>query len=693
MMMAGGIIILLVSLILASTWVTDQQVRKVLIEQGKQATLNLSRNSTLALLYDSTENAEMAIQATLSFPGVRAVHIYRADADLFYSSEANLQNDSLNTRMNTRINLTSINITDKPQIFNEDDNHWHFLAPVLIEPDNPSLQEQLFNILPGEAEKTIGYVLVTSSKESLKTIGNDILLSNAIIALIIGFLLILVSQRAIKRLTQPLYLISDVMKKTEQGEYAPHIDAKGTLEVHHIAEAYNRMISALAERDEKLREQNTHLEKQAVHDHLTGLINRIGFEQALKLAIGECKTMETQHALCYMDLDKFKIVNDSCGHNAGDELLQNVSKIFKQHIRKDSDSLARVGGDEFALILKNCSIEKAQTIGESICKDIENYRFHWNGNVFSIGVSIGITQLDNTAASLRDVISKVDSACYIAKERGRGQIHVIHPDDEDLKNLGRETKIANKIIDYLENNKFEIFCQPIKHLSNKNSESQQYEILLRMKDEDGRNIPPGKFISSAERYNLITRLDHWVLSQTLMQLSNNSHFIHTPGMCTINISADSLNDDTFSHFINQQLNDKNINPGLICFEINEIAAISNISNTINFVQNIHKLGCRVMLDNFLSSSSSFSHIKNMNIDYLKINGDLFKDFTHNPISHAMVKSINEIAHILNIETIAEHIETDESLKEATSMGIDYAQGYIIGRPAPLIDTIRQAGDV
>ncbi|VAW66864.1 diguanylate cyclase/phosphodiesterase (GGDEF & EAL domains) with PAS/PAC sensor(s) [hydrothermal vent metagenome] len=513
------------------------------------------------------------------------------------------------------------------------------------------------------------------------------------IAFIIGFILILISQRTIKRLTQPLYSISDVMQKTEQGEYVPHIDVKGTLEVHHIAEAYNRMISALAERDEKLREHNVHLEKQAMHDHLTGLINRIGFEQALKLAIDECKTLQSQHALCYMDLDKFKIVNDSCGHNAGDQLLQNIGGIFRQHIRKDSDSLARVGGDEFALILKNCSIEKAQAIGESICKDVENYRFHWEENVFSIGVSIGITQLDSSAASLRDVIAKVDSACYIAKERGRGQVHVIHPEDEDLQSLGSETQIANTIIDCLDNDGFELFCQPIKHLRKTSGQKHRYEILLRMKDENGQQIPPDKFISSAERYNLMIRIDQWVLSQTLQQLSNNKHFINTLDICTINISASSLNDNTFSHFIRQQLIDKNINPDLICFEINETIAISNISNTLGFVQNIHKLGCHIMLDDFVSSSSSFSHIKSMDIDYLKIDGDFFKDFTHNPVSHAMVKSINEIAHILHIETIAEHIETRESLNEATRMGIDYAQGYYIARPAPLIDIIRQTDDV
>lgn len=686
---AIGIIFLLIALIFASTWVSNQQVQKVLINQSKQATSNLSKNTSLALLYDSPDNAETAIQATLAFPGVTGITIYKSDKTLFCGSDQNIGTRLSDKSLAETLDVASINLSADPQIIYEDKNDWIFLAPVSIKARDQPMQEQLFSSQITEKQQLLGYVFVTSSKASLKNISKGILLTNSVIAFFIGLLLLFALQKTIKRLTQPLYSISDVMQKTEQGEYASQVACEGPQEVHHIAAAYNRMINALAERDETLRKQNVHLEKQAIHDHLTRLINRIGFEQALNLAIEECKTLKTQHALCYMDLDKFKIVNDSCGHNAGDELLQNVSKIFKHHIRKDSDTLARVGGDEFALILKNCSLEKARSIGENICKDIKNYRFDWDDKVFSIGVSIGITQLDENAGNLHEVISKVDSACYAAKERGRDQVFVIQPGDEALQTLSGQTQIANQIIDHLDNNKFELFCQTIKSLKDSDKTKPQYEILLRMTDNSGENIPPHKFISAAERYDLMSRIDQWVIRQTLKQLSTNKQFTDTLDSCTINISASSVNNEQFIEFIKDQFRIFDINPHIICFEITETTTINNISKAEYFIQCVHQLGCRIALDDFVSNSSSFAHIKNMNIDYLKIHGDFFKDFIHNPVNHAMAKSINEIAHILHIKTIAVHIDDNEKFNELINIGIDYAQGFVIAKPVSLNKLCKQ----
>jgi len=427
-----------------------------------------------------------------------------------------------------------------------------------------------------------------------------------------------------------------------------------------------------------------------MHDHLTGLINRSGFEQALNQAIEECQSLNTKHALFYMDLDKFKIVNDSCGHNAGDDLLKAVCEIFEKHIRKGSDVLARVGGDEFSLILKNCSLKKAEAIGNNICKAVEQYRFHWDNNTFSIGVSIGIAQIDNNTGSFRDIISRADSACYIAKERGRGQVVTIQTDDKDLKVLTGETQIASEIVDHLDNDKFILFCQPILNL--KDNSKKQFEVLLRMTDKNGVNISPDKFISSAERYDLMARIDQWVIKNTFKTLSENINFLNNLKTCTININSNSLKDETFLNYIENQFKLFDMPAAKICFEITEATTLSNTTQANLFIQHVHKLGCTVALDDFVCNSSSFSHIKNIKIDYLKIHGDFFKDITHNPVNRAMANSVNEIAHILNIKTIAEHIEDDSSLNEAVSIGIDYAQGINIDKPAALIDFCRAADD-
>ncbi len=676
---AIGIVFLLFSTIYASAWVSNQQLRHLLIKQGMQATSSLSESSKLALLYDSPENAKVSINATLAFPGVTGIAIYKADYTLLYRS-----NESINATFSSELFDAENN---NSQVLIEDDEHWQFASAVRIKNPNESINKQLFSSQISAKEKLIGYVLIVSSKDKLKSVRNGILLINSTVITIIGLLLLFALHKTIKRLTKPLNSISEVMQKTEQGKYIPHISHDGPLEVHNIADTYNRMIKTLEERDETLRKQNIHLESQATHDHLTGLINRIGFEQLLENAIEECKTLNKNHVLCYMDLDKFKIVNDSCGHNAGDELLQAISNLFEKHIRKDSDTLARVGGDEFTLILKNCSIEKAETIGNEICKEIENYRFNWEGNVFSIGISIGIVAMDKNTGKLRDIVSFADSACYIAKENGRGQVHVIKPDDKDIQSISGETKIASEIIDHLDNNKFDLYCQPIKNINPDQPGKHQYEILLRMKDKEGKSISPDKFISSAERYDLMSRIDRWVITQTLTQLNDNKDIINTIESCTINISASSIKDENFLLFIKDAFKTHNIQPALICFEIAEATNLSINSKVNEFINQAHDIGCTIALDDFVCNSASFTHIKHMKIDYLKIHGDLFKDIINNPVNHAMTRSINEIAHILNIKTVAENIEDENSFNEAVSIGINYAQGYFIGAPIPLSNAL------
>lgn len=434
---AAGIIVLLAALIYASTWISDRQVRELLIEQGIQAAADLADNSRLALLYDSIDNASPAIASTLSFPDVNSVHIFKTDASLFYCS---VEESSNHKHEFSAEQLASLS---KAALLSENDSNWTFAAPVSTRSPDSQLEQELFSGQDNEQKPVIGYVVVSISKNSLKTIDRGILLSNLGIAIIIGLLILLILHKTIQRLTQPLRSLASFMKKTEEGEYSSRVDSNGPLEIHTIAHAYNHMISALAERDEKLRRQNLRLEKQAIHDHLTGLINRTGFEQGLHIALEECHTMDASHVLCYMDLDRFKIVNDSCGHNAGDELLKIISNIFSHHVRKDADLLARIGGDEFALILKNCSLEKARAIGENICEEVQNYQFEWYGRTFTVGVSIGITALNRESGGIQEATSLADQACYAAKAAGRGRVVVLGKDDEHkpgMRNTATDTK-------------------------------------------------------------------------------------------------------------------------------------------------------------------------------------------------------------------------------------------------------------
>ena len=682
---AIGIVLLLFALIFASTWVSDQQVRKVLIEQGRQVTSNLAKSTRLALIYDSPNNAEAAIRSVLAFHGVVRIDIYKPDGFLFYCSgkeaEGYVEHEHLNQDL--------ISVLDEVGIVGEDEDNWFFFAPVSIGQNDQSIHDELFTSKSSDDEKLIGYVFVTISKESLKAIDSGILFSNSIIVFVIGLLLLFALKKTIKRLTKPLYSISSVMKNAEQGEYASHVEADGPEEFRHIAGAYNRMIGVLADRDEMLRKQNISLKKQATHDHLTGLMNRIGFEQSLKLAIEESKISEARHMLCYMDLDKFKIINDSCGHNAGDELLKNVCKIFNLNIREDSDVLARVGGDEFSLILKNCPLEKARSICEEICEDINNYRFTWDEKVFSIGVSIGMTLLDAKAGTIHDIVSKADNACYIAKENGRGQVHV--GTDDDRVSIKGDMQMADQIINHLDDNKFKLLCQRIKPLDDDGQIQHRFEMLLQMTGEDGVVIEQDRFISSAERYGLMDRVDRWVVRNTLEVLSKHSVFCETLDLCTIDISAASLNDEQFIGFIKEQLTLFEIDPHVICFEITEMIAINNVARVEIFICELHEMGCRVALDDFVSNSSSFLHIKKMNVDYLKIHCDFFKDFVSNSVSHAMVKSINEIAHIMDIKTIADHVDDEKLLEELAVLGVDYVQGNTIAEPVMIEELIEQEG--
>ncbi len=430
------------------------------------------------------------------------------------------------------------------------------------------------------------------------------------------------------------------------------------------------------------------LSYQATHDSLTQLINRIGFEMRLdKTLKSAMMNGSVQHVVCYMDLDQFKIVNDTCGHSAGDELLRQISALLKERVRK-GDTLARLGGDEFGLLLESCPLEKAVAITEKILQQMESYRFVWEDKTFSIGISIGVAPVDGSpGSSVAKILSTVDQACYIAKSRGRNQLHIYQPGDEESSRWNREMQWVPHIHRALDEGHFVLFAQPIASIGTGEEKCGHYELLLRMKDNNGNLIAPGSFLPAAERYGLMPTLDHWVVGKAIDTLAeawkNDPSFsISTFG---INISGAVLSDNSLLKHVKQALDAHGLPPSLLCFEITETVAIANFSHANRFVNELKEMGCRFALDDFGSGFASFSYLKTLPVDYLKIDGSFVRHLTENPVDQTMVEVINQLGHVMGLETIAEFVETQDVLDVLQTLGVDYAQGYYIGKPMPLHD--------
>ncbi|GJM04669.1 MAG: hypothetical protein DHS20C09_06600 [marine bacterium B5-7] len=425
---------------------------------------------------------------------------------------------------------------------------------------------------------------------------------------------------------------------------------------------------------------------QANHDALTGLVNRREFERRTERLLANIIHDKHEHALCYMDLDQFKVVNDTCGHIAGDELLRQLSNVLQKVVRY-RDTIARLGGDEFGVLMEHCSLDDANRVAISLQKAIQDYQFLWDGQSFRVGVSIGLVAITKTTVDLTELLMNADAACYIAKDSGRNRVHIYRSNDNESNHRQGEMQWVNRIHKALDENRFCLYAQPIESLDNHTD--THYEILLRMIDEQGMIIPPGAFLPAAERYNLITQLDRWVIKKTLGLLIENPTFLEQIHFISINLSGQSLTDETFLDFVITQLQNLNINSTKICFEITETAAISNLANADNFISELKKYGCSFALDDFGSGLSSFGYLKNLPVDFLKIDGMFVKDIVDDPIDHAMVKSINEIGQVMGMKTIAEFVESDVIKGMLKEIGINFAQGYSIGKPHDFNELLHQ----
>ena len=433
-----------------------------------------------------------------------------------------------------------------------------------------------------------------------------------------------------------------------------------------------------------VRSMARQLAYQATHDPLTGLVNRREFERQLEHALHSAKHHDRHHALCFLDLDQFKVVNDTCGHIAGDKLLKQLAILMEPKV-SDHGVLARLGGDEFGVLLFNCSLEKGVEIAQQIRQVVRSYRFVWEDKIFEVGVSIGLVPFDAQSGGLQEIMRTADSACYIAKDQGRNRLHIYQPDDSALALRQGEMQWVHRISKAFDERRFYLARQSVLPLGADTKHRPHYEILLRMLSEDGRHVLPSDFIPAAERYDMMRDIDRWVIKSSFELIQGQSRAAYgrnrTPPLYNINLSGHSLNDEAY-RFIIAQLEETGIDPSGICFEITETAAIDNLGYATSLIRRLKKLGCRFALDDFGSGLSSFGYLKTLPVDYLKIDGSFVRDMTNDLISQAMVESIHHIGHVMGLQTIAEGVENETILAKVRELGIDYAQGFAINDPQP-----------
>jgi diguanylate cyclase (GGDEF)-like protein/PAS domain S-box-containing protein len=433
-------------------------------------------------------------------------------------------------------------------------------------------------------------------------------------------------------------------------------------------------------------ELSSQLSYQATYDDLTGLVNRREFEDRLQEVVELAQERRSENVLCYLDLDQFKVINDTCGHMAGDELLRQLAQEIYRCVRRD-DTLARLGGDEFAILLENCSLENAERAANNVRQAVQNFRFMWNENMFTIGVSIGLTMISQDGESISEVLRRADAACYAAKEAGRNRLHVFRMDDKELELRHQEMSWVSRVNAALEDNRLELWHQEIAEISREekpegSTAADHFEVLLRMRDTDGTLIMPGTFLPAVERYTLAAKIDRWVLKALFTWLSENPNSDRI-GICAVNLSGQTLGDLSFHNEVIALLESSKVRADRICFEITETSAIANLSNATLFMHRLKQHGCTFALDDFGSGLSSFAYLKTLPVDFVKIDGLFVKDILSDPVDRAMVKAIIEMAHAMGKLAIAEFVENDAILQELIDLGVDYVQGYGIGRPAPL----------
>jgi diguanylate cyclase (GGDEF)-like protein len=499
-------------------------------------------------------------------------------------------------------------------------------------------------------------------------------------------LLILLALLLSYAIVRPLRRLAGYLRESHSGSVnAIPEDLHGAVnirELENVRRALNDYKDRLLSVAATLEEKNRELLHLTYHDPLTGRYNRRAFEARLQRTIETAVVEGKRHALCYIDLDQFKVVNDTCGHVAGDELLKQVAALLEREIR-ESDMLARLGGDEFGVLLEGCDLDKAVEHAEAMRLKVRKHRFVWQDKPFDISISIGLVPITSECVNMEEVLKNADAACYVAKDSGRNRLQIYQPHDKELAQRYGEMQWVSRIQQALEENRFELHGQRIQPTVRK-PRAPHYEVLVRLRDPDGQLVPPMAFIPAAERYNLMSSIDQWVVRHALELLAG----LHARGRgkdisLAINLSGQSLGNDEVLAAIRRAIEETDVAPGNLCFEITETAAITNLAAASRFMHSLRELGCRFSLDDFGSGLSSFGYLSNLEVDYIKIDGHFVKNILTDPLSRSIVDAINRIGHVMGISTIAEFVESEEIAAALQKLGIDYVQGFGIHKPEPL----------
>jgi diguanylate cyclase (GGDEF)-like protein/PAS domain S-box-containing protein len=433
----------------------------------------------------------------------------------------------------------------------------------------------------------------------------------------------------------------------------------------------------------ELRGLTRQMTYQASHDALTGLVNRREFERRLQEAMDSAQTGDIAHALCYLDLDRFKVVNDTCGHTAGDNMLREIASLIRDAVR-DSDTVGRIGGDEFALLLAGCPLDKARQIADNVVRSVHDYRFVWKDKIFNVGVSIGLVEIGRDGGAIEDIMNSADSACYVAKKQGGLHVHVYSAREEANARHSGEIHWLQKLQAALRDNKFELYYQPIVHARAGGVSGPALEVFVRLAGENGQPAASSTdFIRAAERYRLMPHVDRWVVQAVFAALGRGGLKLPPGRSVAINIAGQTLGDAGFLEFVVDCFDHTGATPSDICFEVTENSVVSNLDHAQRFIAVLHGMGCEFALDDFGSGLSSFSTLKTLPMDYLKIDGSFIKNLAGDEVNRAMVAAMIELSRTLNFRVVAEHVEDQLSLDTVTGMGIDFVQGFLVGRPQPL----------
>jgi len=439
------------------------------------------------------------------------------------------------------------------------------------------------------------------------------------------------------------------------------------------------------------RQLTRQLSHQATHDPLTGLMNRREFERRLARVVASAQGSDTAHGFCYIDLDRFKAVNDTCGHGAGDALLRQLAGVLRGELR-GRDTLARLGGDEFAVLLEHCDLDQARRIAEALRVAVENFRFPWEGNTFKLGASIGLVEINRSCDSEADVVRAADKACYRAKHAGRNRVQVARLDDITTSDAGH-TDWATRITRALEESQFRLYVQPILPLARTGVEEASYwEVFLRLEDADAGMLPAGAFLPAAERYSLMSVIDQWVVRETIARLGGwRPRAGQRVPPCCVNLGRESARDEALIGLIRERLQGDRLAPGTLCFEINEQAVLADLGQAVSFARSLRELGCRVALDDFAGGLSSLHYLKALPLDLLKLSATVTRDLGTDPLQDVVARAAAQAGRVLGIPIVAKGADNPAALGALRALGIDYAQGFALAAPRPIEDLIAEAG--